>query len=411
VSALARLVPGEVAAALTRARPARPPSMAARLRATALMVALAAAGAGLLALVGVRVGDFADALARAVQADWRWVALAALAEVLSFVGAIALFRAVAGRATSRVGLRASTEVTLAGAAVTRLLPTAGAGGVALTAWALRRAGLSRGDTARTLVSFLVLLYAVFMAALALSGIGLVTGVLVGDGPTGLVLAPAAFGAAVIVTALALAWAPTRSSVATPHAGAPPSTLAPPETGAPTPSTLAQPDASRAWALRARAALPVASDGVRDALAVLRAGDPRVLGALAWWGFDLAVLWATLEAFGAPPPAGVLVLAYFTGMIANTLPLPGAASAGLIGILAAFGVEPGLAIAAVLAYRAIALWLPAPFGAIALAGLARTVRGWSAPATPAAPAARRPERPRRRPPLPRAAEPYGALQGS
>ena len=48
---------------------------------------------------------------------------------------------VAGAATPRVGRRESAQITLVGAAATRLLPTAGAGGAATTLWSLRRAGL------------------------------------------------------------------------------------------------------------------------------------------------------------------------------------------------------------------------------------------------------------------------------
>mgnify|MGYP006173375695 CR=1 FL=1 len=44
-----------------------------------------------------------------------------------------------------------------------------------------------------------------------------------------------------------------------------------------------------------------------------------------------------NAFGAPPPFQVVVLAYFLGQVANTVPVPGAASGGLVGVLLAFGV--------------------------------------------------------------------------
>jgi uncharacterized membrane protein YbhN (UPF0104 family) len=60
-----------------------------------------------------------------------------------------------------------------------------------------------------------------------------------------------------------------------------------------------------------------------------------------------------------------------------VPLPGAASTGMIGVFVAFGVAPAAALAAVLAYRAIAIWLPAPAGLHALVGLRRTVASWSA----------------------------------
>jgi hypothetical protein len=51
------------------------------------------------------------------------------------------------------------------------------------------------------------------------------------------------------------------------------------------------------------------------------------------------------------------------------------------VLLAFGVEADLALASVLAYRAIAIWLPAPIGLAALPGLRRTIARWSAEDAP------------------------------
>ena len=48
---------------------------------------------------------------------------------------------------------------------------------------------------------------------------------------------------------------------------------------------------------------------------------------------------------------------------------------MIGALIAFGVDTGLAIVAVLSYRAFAFWLPTIPGTIAYLGLRRTVKGW------------------------------------
>ena len=67
-----------------------------------------------------------------------------------------------------------------------------------------------------------------------------------------------------------------------------------------------------------------------------------------------------------------MLAYFVGQVANTIPVPGAVSGGLVGVLLAFGVEADLAIVSVLAYRALAIWIPAPIGLVALGRLRRTV---------------------------------------
>lgn len=57
-------------------------------------------------------------------------------------------------------------------------------------------------------------------------------------------------------------------------------------------------------------------GVRGAIELLRSRDWRFLGALAWWGFDIGVLWACCHAFGGSPELSVLVLVYFVGMRAR-----------------------------------------------------------------------------------------------
>jgi hypothetical protein len=126
--------------------------------------------------------------------------------------------------------------------------------------------------------------------------------------------------------------------------------------------------------------------VRDALILVRSGDPRLLGALAWWACDAAVLWAMLQALGAPPAIAVVVLAYFVGQVANTIPIPGAVSGGMVGVLLAFGVEADLALASVLAYRSVAIWLPAPIGLIALGSLRRIGARSNGPGAPESAAA-------------------------
>jgi uncharacterized protein (TIRG00374 family) len=120
--------------------------------------------------------------------------------------------------------------------------------------------------------------------------------------------------------------------------------------------------------------------VRDALGVARARDPGLLGASAWWGFDIAVLWACFKAFGEPPPLAALVMAYFVGMLANTLPLPGGiggVDVGMVGSFVGFDVNASLAIVAVLAYRLFAFWLPTVPGALAYVRLRREVARWRA----------------------------------
>jgi phosphoglycolate phosphatase-like HAD superfamily hydrolase len=79
-----------------------------------------------------------------------------------------------------------------------------------------------------------------------------------------------------------------------------------------------------------------------------------------------------------PAGGVVVMAYFTGTLANVLPLPGGlggVEGGMIGALLAFDVGSGLAVTAALGYRAFEYWLPIIPGVLAYLRLVRTVRGW------------------------------------
>lgn len=327
------------------------PALARRSAPPAAAVAVAA-----VAVVVARgpLRAFADALARALDADPRWVAAAAAFELLSFGGYVALLWLVGGSATPRLGLRASAHLTLGGAAATRLVPTAGVGGAALTLWALRRAGLDARAATRTLLAFLVVLYSVFLGAIAATGALLALGLDHANGPLGLTAVPAAGAGLAIAAGLGLASRPPPIGVA---------------------QMIPAARAARAR-MRLGSAAGVLGAAVRDALALLHSRDPRLLGALAWWAFDAAVLWAMLHAFGAPPDLAVVIFAYFVGQVANTIPVPGAASGGLIGVLLAFGVQADLALVSVLAYRAVAIWLPAPIGLAALAALRRTVARWS-----------------------------------
>jgi uncharacterized protein (TIRG00374 family) len=84
---------------------------------------------------------------------------------------------------------------------------------------------------------------------------------------------------------------------------------------------------------------------------------------------------------------VLIQAYFVGMLANLLPLPGGiggVDGGMIGALVAFGVSGGLALVAVLVYRFFAFWLPTLPGAIAYFQLRRTVARWQGEGAPLGP---------------------------
>ena len=188
----------------------------------------------------------------------------------------------------------------------------------------------------------MLLYGVYMGALVVGGLGLYSGAAARRRLVRHHVVPAIFGAAVIA------------------------------------ARRGGPVGRRPARARIRSVMAPVGHGVRDARRLLRTGNAGLLGALMWWGFDIAVLWACFEAFGAAPSFAVITVAYLVGMLANTLPLPGGVGGvdgGMVGALIAFGVEPELALIAVLAYRGFAFWLPIAPGAVAYLGLRRTVARW------------------------------------
>ena len=286
-----------------------------------------------------------------------WLGLAAVLEVCSFFGYVILFRGVFIRGESRIDWSESYQITMASLAATRLFAAAGAGGIALTAWALRRSGMGTRTVACRMIAFLALLYGVYMVTLVVVGVGLYIGVIPGEAPFAITIVPAIFGAIVIVLFLGISMLPgdVRRLVSW--------------TGTHRVARLA---------LRLADASATAARGIRTAMDLVRAREPALLGAVAWWGFDIAVLWACFHAFGGSPPKGVIVMSYFVGMLANTLPLPGGiggVDGGMIGAFTAFGVDVELSVVAVLAYRAFAFWLPTLPGAVAYLQLRRTVQRW------------------------------------
>ena len=104
-------------------------ALSKRLAVPAAMAALVLAA---VLLGGGRVHAFVEGLRRGLGVSPGWAALGVALEVVSLAGYVALLSLVAGRATARIGVRESAQITLAGAAATRVLPTAGVGGLGLT---------------------------------------------------------------------------------------------------------------------------------------------------------------------------------------------------------------------------------------------------------------------------------------
>lgn len=324
-------------------------------------------------------------LHRIERGDNWWIAAGVVLEIASFAGYVALFRAVFVRGQGRIGWRESYEITMAGLVATRLFAAAGAGGVALTAWALRRSGMEPRLVACRMVAFMVLLYVIYAASLLIDGVGLGSGLFPGGGSFAITILPALIAAVLFAIAGAMALLPgdleRRLSGWASGSG-----------------RLAH------WVARSVTVPALAASGVRTAIDLIRSRNGGLLGALAWWGFDISVLWAMFHAFGTSPPFTVIWMAYFVGMLGNLLPLPGGlggVEGGMIGAFAAFGVDFNLALLAVLSYRGISFWLPTLPGAVAYFQLRRTVARWRDEQSDSGPAGARAG----------AAEPAGALQSS
>jgi uncharacterized protein (TIRG00374 family) len=289
-----------------------------------------------------------------------WLLLAAACTVGMFGGYVALFQGIFGASCSRrLQVRESYQITMAGLAATRLFSAGGAGGLILTAWALRRAGMPRQTVADKTISFLVLTYLVYTTALIVCGFGLHFQLLPGPDPFALTFLPAILALLVTVVGLSIAFVPTDFAARL--------------------EDFANRGGRLAHLAQRLAHIPATiSAGMRDAIAHLGSRDPALMGAALFWAFQIAALWACFHAFGDSPHLTVIVMGFFVGMLGNLLPLPGGiggVDGGMIGAFAAFGVDAGLAVVAVLAYRGFTFWLPTLPGVVAYLQLRRTVERW------------------------------------
>jgi uncharacterized protein (TIRG00374 family) len=319
-----------------------------------------AAVAGFVVFVLPQIKGIGSTVARLRAGNAWWLALGVAFEAASLAAYASLFHTVFASGERPLRWRPAVQITLAGDLATKLFAAAGAGSVALTAWALRAFGLSAQTIARRLVCLEVLLYAIFVAALVVAGLALRTGLAEGPAPIGLTLVPALAGVAVLALAAANLWAskPLQEWLEKRANSAGPRT--------------------KTWWKRAVSFASALGDGMRTAIEVVKTSPAAPAAAFGYWALDIAALWASFRAFGAAPPVAVLVLGYFIGATGNALPLPGGiggVEGGTIGAFLGFGVHADVAVLAVLAYRAISYWLPTLPGIVAYVRLRGTVNGW------------------------------------
>lgn len=303
-----------------------------------------------------------DALATLDEGNPWWIGLAVVFNIGAFAAYVALFRGVVGERVLHLDWSESYQITMAGLAATRLFSAGGAGGIILTYWALRKAGMERRQSACRMVAFLALLYGVYLAALVVFGILLRTNVLPGKSPIGLTIVPAAMAAAVIAIFLLIALIPEDFERRL--------------------GRFTQGYRFGRFVRRLATAPATVASGTRTALAFVRnprRGGLAVIGAIGFWAANIAILWASFEAFSVDVPIAVLVQGFFVGMAANLFPgAPGgvgAVDAGLIGAFVLFGLPGSDVFAAVLIYRLIAFWLPIPPGVVAFLHLRKTAERW------------------------------------
>jgi uncharacterized protein (TIRG00374 family) len=308
------------------------------LQAAALLVVLV-----LAALLAPGLGEVRRHLA---DADPGWLVLAIAFEALSCFSYVLLFRSVF---CARLSWRTSLEIGWAELAAGSIVPASGAGGLALGAWILSRGGMAAEHIARRSVAFFLVKGSVNFVAVAGLGALMAVGIVGPHQSLLLTALPAALSVLVILAVLAI---PRLG-----HGEDPGS------------------DASRArrvWAAVRHALV----GGTEEAVRLVRSRDPYLaVGAIGYWAWDNAVLWATFHAVGAHVPIAVILMGYLIGQLGGLLPIPGGIGGidgGLIGTLIVYGAPAGATVAAVLAYRVILFWLPLVGGAIAFVLLRRAL---------------------------------------
>jgi uncharacterized membrane protein YbhN (UPF0104 family) len=280
---------------------------------------------------------------RLADASAVWIVGVALAEVGSCAGYLLVFRSTF---CPQMSWGLSYDIAMAELAANSLLPTGGAGGLALGVWALRRAGMSTEHIARRTVAFFVVTSAANFFALIIVGLAVFAGILAGRGSVALTLVPAvvaAFGALLVGLSPRLLRALGEPKSDAEHSG---------------------------WMGRVRRIvrgwMTACADGVELAIGLLRTHSVGVVvGSFAYMAFDIAALGFGFAAVGAVPALGTLVLGYLIGQLGNLIPVPGGiggTEGALVGVFALYHVDVTLATAAVLIYRLFQLTIPALLGA-------------------------------------------------
>ncbi|HEX4718590.1 MAG TPA: lysylphosphatidylglycerol synthase transmembrane domain-containing protein [Thermoleophilaceae bacterium] len=327
-----------------------------------------------VAIVGLylllpKIVGVSDAFTKLADATWYWIVVAFGFVVVAFGAYAAVFKAVVGGGpdsgipSGRLDLRASYEITMAGFAGSTFFSAAGAGGLIIIYWALRKAGMEARRAACRMVAMLVLVYSFYALALIVFGVLLRTGVLHGSHPVGGTIVPAGLAGLALLLFGLLALVPTDIERRV--------------------KGMEKGKGRAARIARRIVSVPgTVATGVRTAFDRLRDRETALLavgGSVLYWAGNIGVLWASFHAYGVEVPFGVVVQGFFVGMAANVIPSPaagvGPVDAGMIAAFLLFDIPSQSVFPAVLTYRLIAFWLPTIPGIIAYFQLRRTVHAW------------------------------------
>jgi uncharacterized membrane protein YbhN (UPF0104 family) len=270
--------------------------------------------------------------------DGWWLALAVALEVASCVSFVVVFRMF----FDQVPVVPAHELAWTEMASGAVLPGGGIGSLAVGGWLLHQAGVSTRQIVVRSSGLFFYTSATSVAALVGGACLLLTGA--SSGHRGVLLTWLPLAAGVLVTLVA----------------------------ASVPILVARrPARSRRGVL-----LRDAAAGITEAERFISHPTWRALGAVGYLGFDIAVLWATLNAAGYRPAIAPLLLGYIIGYLANILPVPGGVGVlegGLVGTLILYGAPATPAAAGVLIYHAIAFWVPTSGGLPAYALLRKRMQ--------------------------------------
>src|SRR5437899_1260198 len=181
---------GATVVSLTRDDLSPPPRIERwRLRRSLVMLGVAVVVA--VAVIAL-VPGLASLRARFAHGNPAWLTLGAVLKILSGLSYVAAFRGVF---CERMGWRVSTQIGLAELGANAVLPTGGAGGLALAAWALHRGGMDGARIDRRSVAFFFLTSLPNVLGVVIIGCRLAVGVVAGRAPLPLPLVAALVAAA------------------------------------------------------------------------------------------------------------------------------------------------------------------------------------------------------------------------